>query len=106
MVLLARTLRFKYYRATNFSAQVEAPLALLWIKIMDDDDAVDCFAEKKKAAAKLLLRFISHCAGEESVVGFRNILNRLNGFIQVYEPELLKSCKSLPKSNLTVDDDD
>jgi hypothetical protein len=53
---------------------------------------------KKKAASKILLRFVHSFGGEGTVLAIRSILTRLDAFARAYQRPLLNSAKSLPIS--------
>jgi hypothetical protein len=71
---------------------------------MADEQAVGVLKQKKKAASKILLRFVHNFGGQETALAIRVILTRLDAFALAYQLPLLNSAKSLPMSNPTIDE--
>jgi hypothetical protein len=97
-------LRFKYYRSSNYVNNIDEPLTRLWAKVMGDEQAARELKQKKKAASKILLRFVHRFGGEGTALAIRTILTRLDAFALAYQRPLLNSARSLPTSNAIIID--
>jgi hypothetical protein len=82
---------------------IEQPLTCLWAKVMADESARKTLKEKKKAASKILIRFVHSFGGKKTAVAIRTILTRLDGFTLAFQPGVLKSVKDIATSNPTID---
>lgn len=62
---------------------------------MQDEAASLELQKKKKIASKVLLRFVLKYGGPPTLIAFRALLARLDGFAEAYTPRLLESSKLL-----------
>jgi hypothetical protein len=82
---------------------IDQPLTRLWAEVMVSEQGFRELKQKKKAASKILLRFVNRFGGERTAFSIRSILTRVDAFGLAYQRPLLNSAKTLPKSKPFID---
>ena len=106
MVLLVRAIRFKYFKSSNFGKMVDGPLLQAWLEMVRNPQDARRLELKKKAASKVLLRFVLRFSDRDTVMALKAILIRIDGFCKAITGRLIQSCPihcspaELPSSEL------
>lgn len=84
-------------------SSIHEPLTRFWAQVVDDEQVARKLEQKKKAASKILVRFVRGVGGDVTAAAILVILTRLNAFALAYKRPLINSSRSLPISNPTID---
>lgn len=70
---------------------------------MGDSLAREQLKKKKKAASKVLVRFVRNFSGDETATAVLAILTRVDAFALTFQNDLVKSADALPMSNPVIE---
>lgn len=103
-IVLFRPFKFAIYRTSNYAANFQDPLNMLWAHIQTEPELREKLAVKKKAGARILLQYAHRVGGAQVRDTFKQIIIGVEAHARACEDGMIQSVARIKLSAPLIDE--